>query len=705
MSEQTHNVVSGQPSVGHLVKADEIGTVHIHGARTLVHHPSFELPPEKTYFVGRANEQQRISETTAAGDSEGSYPRIFAVRGPGETALCVRVGHRLADSYPDGVYYLDLDGDRHDGGIDLFSVVTGMLLALGVEPEWLRNDYRGRIHQFRKRTRGKRLLMIIDNARTASEVEPLLPASAYSLVLVTSRNPLGNLAAIEELVLAPLSAEHVAELLHLLLGKQPHADPAVTKALAAVCDGLPMAVEVVGGLLRKYSRRSPALLAKHFAAALHEHGSTPMKALWDVTFAELSPGAALLYHLLPECPGPFVVLSTAAALLGRDLFYTEDALAELSAAGLLDYRFGRYYQHPLVRDHVRQTARAADSERAAARARLLHWLRRQCARADLLAAGPRATVQVELPPLSGVPDADLGAAKADALRWMEANRHALYGAVGLAYASHRDEDAVALAESLWTHFLDHPRHKGMEFLEHCNSAAVEAFRVAVLAADRSGHRLARIRTRDMLARSLWEQGRFGEATALVEKACELARSLDSSYEHCRMVGSAIEFRGQLALAYGRYAAAQGRREIALVSFADARADFTASREIQWKIGNVYGATLQTYQLAKTAAAAADASTAAKLFAKAHAYFTVRPGRERMTARTSFGLARALRQLGRHEAAEPLLTEALTAATTRGSSYDEARIRTELAALADATGHPTTAAHHRSRAAALRAEKG
>ncbi|WP_282203549.1 ATP-binding protein [Kitasatospora fiedleri] len=704
MSEQTHNVVGGQATVESLVQANRIDAVHVHQARVLVHHPSFELPPEKAYFVDRAAEQQRIAATAAEPDAPGTRPRILAVSGLGgigKTALCVRAGHLLADRHPDGAHYLDLDEYRRDGVTDLAAVLTDLLRSLGVEQEWLRRDFRGLVRQFWDRTRGKRLLLVVDNARTAAEAEPLLPASARSLVLVTSHGPLYDLGpAAEELALAPLGAEHTAELLRAFLGEQrwADADPAAVRALAAVCAGLPKAAEVAGDLARKYPHRGLAALAERLTADLHERGSAPVEAVWDAACAELGPEAARLYRVLPECPGPFVILPTAAALLGRDLFDTEDALAELLAAGLLDHRSGGYRQHALVRGHARRTARAADpggTERAAARARLLHWLRRQTARADLLTAGPRATVQTELPPLPGVPDADLGTAKADALRWIEANRHALYGAVALAYDSGHDEDAVALAESLWTHFLDHPRH----------TDAVDAFRTAVVAADRAEHLLARVRTRAMLARPLWEQGEFEEAAAAVEQACALAALLDDSHPHRRMAGSAIDFRGQLALARGESAAARGDRTAALADFAAARADFTTAREIQRAIGNAYGAALQTYQLAKTATAAADHPAAAELFAAARAEFAALPGRRRMAARTAFGLARALRLLGRPAEAGAPLAEALADAVERGSSYDEARIATELAELADSTGRPADAARHRAHAAALRAAHG
>ncbi|MFK0193342.1 hypothetical protein [Kitasatospora sp. NPDC090308] len=119
MSEQTHNVVGGQARVESLVQANRIDAVHVHQARVLVHHPSFELPPEKAYFVDRAAEQQRIAAAaTAEPDAAGTRPRILAVSGLGgigKTALCVRAGHRLADRHPDGAHAAALRA-AHGGG-------------------------------------------------------------------------------------------------------------------------------------------------------------------------------------------------------------------------------------------------------------------------------------------------------------------------------------------------------------------------------------------------------------------------------------------------------------------------------------------------------------------------------------------------------------------------------------------------------------
>ncbi|MFD8593553.1 hypothetical protein ACFV1L_00950 [Kitasatospora sp. NPDC059646] len=722
MSEQTRNVVGDHARLDTVVQAHHVGTVNVHQAAAVVHLPAFELPPERAHFVDRAEEQRRIAalaEPAAdpadgpaadpvggpAADDRGSRPRLVAISGLGgigKTALCLRVGHRLADRHPDGAHYIDLDDYRRDGAIDPAEVLADLLPGLGVERAWLGRDFRSLVRQYWARTRGGRRLLVLDNARTGAEIQPLLPASAAGLVLVTSHGPLYDLGdtAPLELALAPLGTDRTAELLRLLLGEQrwAAAEPAAVHALATACAGLPKAAEVAGELARRLPHRSLAALAERLTAELHQQGSAPVEAVWDAAYAELSPSAAQLYRTLAQCPGPCATEHTAAALLGTGLTAAEDALAELVTAGLLDYRAGGYRRHALVRGHAHRRAEQADPtgvERAGARARVLHWLRRQAARADLAIAGRRLTVEPEVPALPGVPDADLGTAKSGALHWMEANRQALYGAVSLAHDAGRDDDAVALAESLWTHFLDHPRH----------ADAIDAFTAAVSAADRAENLRARVRTRCLLARPLWETARFEEAAAALDRARALADLLGEDFADRRLAASAVDFRGQLALAEGEWSAAHGDPGTAGECFAAARAAFDAARAIHLAIGNAYGAALQTYQSAKAAAAAGEQTAAADLFAQAHEAFAGLADRRRMTARARHGLGRALLGGGRLADAEAHLAAALADAETRRSSFDEARVRLDLADLADRTARPEEAARHRARAAELRAAHG
>ncbi|MEV4555540.1 hypothetical protein AB0K51_00930 [Kitasatospora sp. NPDC049285] len=708
MADETRNVVSGNARVGISVQAGVINAVHVHEAAAPAGPTSCQLPPERANFVNREDEQQQV--LAAAGRPSGRPgPLVVAVSGMGgigKSALSFRLGRTLRGDYPDGVLYVDLDDLRRDGTVEVADALADLLGGLGVRPAWLESGYPRRVKQYWTRTNGKRLLIVLDNARSSAEVDPLLPASADSLVIVTSHGQLPGLvdAAPLELPLRPMELDEVVELLERLLpaDRRLAEEPDALRALARCCDGLPGAAHAVGRLAARHPRRTLARLVDRLTADLHEQGLAPVEAIWDAAYGELGPDAARLYRLLPELPGPVVTVQTAAVLLGPGSHpgddptehTVEDAVEELELAGLLTFHQADQYRlHGLLRSHAQRRARQADpdgTERAAARRRAVHWLRRQAGRADLLAAGSRLTVQplpeavpgLPEPALDRTPHASEEQRKADAARgyaWLERHRLALHAAVATAYADRADADAVALCEALWTHYLDHPHLADV----------TDAFGTGVAAADRLDDLKSRIRMRSQLARPLWEQQRYEEAAEVLRQAVGATPLLGDQDEDRRLAASAIDFRGQLALARGE--------------FAVAAEDFEAARAVHLAIGNGYGAMLQTYQLAKAALGAGELARAAELFADAHRQVGV--DRPRMAARAGFGRAQALRRLGRFDEARPLLEVALRDAEGRGSEREQVRVRKELAALAEGQGRAAEAAEHRNLAAELTRKNG
>lgn len=214
--------------------------------------------------------------------------------------------------------------------------------------------------------------------------------------------------------------------------------------------------------------------------------------------------------------------------------------------------------------------------------------------------------------------------------------------------------------------------------------AIEAFQAGLAAAGRAGHIPAMVRMRCQLARPLWEQERYDEATAEVEQALSAAEALGASDEHRKLKASAIEFRGKLLSVQGDWAGSAPY--------------FERSRQIHRAIGNVYGVLLQTYLLGRSAAGEFD--RAATLLAEAHAMARDQR-RERMTSRTGFELGRVLQRLGRTGEARELYESALAGARQRGSTYDETRVHEALAALAEQTGDTTAAERHREAAHTIR----
>ncbi|MFJ7248676.1 NB-ARC domain-containing protein [Kitasatospora sp. NPDC098652] len=687
MSEETRNSVDGRAET--VVQARSIGELHFHqqggGPESSV---PFQLPPVTGPFENRLAEQDRVVRAVAE-HTEDAGPLLVAltgIGGIGKTALGYQLARRFADRFPDGVLHVDLDDLRREGVVDVADAVGGMLTALGVPPERLERSAAGRSKQYWSRTRDKRLVVLVDNARFGSEVRAFLPASGRSLVILASHSPLYDLdgTAAVEVAVGPLSLDDAVRLLgNIVEDPRLQAEPEAAAELARGCGGLPAALQVAGQWVRKYRRRSLSRLVEELTAELHGKGIPMVEAVWDAAYEGLAPAAARLYRLLPQHPGPALGELPAAALLGVAPGRAADALEELEAAGLLEYRLDGYRMHDLLRGHAERRARQSDPDGtagAAARSSVVRWYRRQAARADLTAAGRRMTFAPLVDPVGPeVADVDFPDAAA-AYRWLESARLALFGCVRTAVEDGHHEDAWALCEPLWTHFLDHPHYADV----------IDAFRLGVAAADQAEYLPAMVRMRCQLARPLWEQGLHEEAARHVDHARQASLLLDGVLpdraQERRLQASVVEFSGLLKSSNG--------------DLSGAAADFEASRAVHAEIENAYGVLLQTYLLGRTALAAGDLDGAVRLLEQSHRMARDQE-RGRMTSRSGFELGRALRLSGRTQEAEALVRAALDGARERRSGTDEVRVLEELAALAEARGDLAEAEQHRAAARQLR----
>ncbi|MFE7594936.1 NB-ARC domain-containing protein [Kitasatospora sp. NPDC057512] len=682
MAKENTNRVDGQVRAGAIIQAHTIEQLNL----TQQAPPAvpWQLPPEPRHFADRTGEQERVLAATSETPEAGG-PLVVALSGMGgigKTAL----GFQLARSLrrhgrcPDGILHLDLDDLRRDGTVELADALGE--LTRGLDPDAaLPPGYADRRRRYWTASQDKRLVLVLDNARSGAEVLPLLPSSAGGVVIVTSHGRLHDLdgARAVELPLGPLGGEDATGLLRATVSDpRLAADPEAAAELARRCAGLPAALHVAGRWVSRYRNRELSRLIDELTVELDREGVPVVEAVWDAAYAALPPGAARLYRLLPHHPGPVVTVGAAAALLGGGAEAAADALDELDDAGLLLPRPDGRGLHDLIRGHAARRADAAGDDAPAARRRLVRWYRRQAARADLTAAGPRLVVArppVEEPGLAEAPDVPF-ASRLDALHWLEREHLALYGCVRIAYEDGLDADAVALCEPLWTHFLDHQHYADV----------IDAFGLGVAGADRSEDPLAVVRMRCQLARPLWEQRRYAEAAEQLRIAVGRARLLGSSEQERKLRASAVEFRGKLASVQGDWAAAVP--------------DFEAARVEHLAIGNRYGAMLQTYLLGRAALALGDPGRAVALLSEAHREAT-ELGRERMTSRTGFELATALRAAGRPTEAAPLYLAALDGARARRSAADELRVLDALADFHQELGEGDAAAGYRAEADRLR----
>ncbi|MEU9397594.1 BTAD domain-containing putative transcriptional regulator [Streptomyces sp. NPDC048324] len=209
--------------------------------------PPRQLPAPPPALTGRRAEADQLSALAdEAGPGRGT-PFVGAVCGPagiGKTALALHLAHRLADRYPDGQLHVDLRGfDPSRPPVAPAEAVIRLLAALGVPAHRVPEDLDNRAALYRSLLSRRRVLLLLDDARDAEQVRPLLPGGPGCLVLVTSRNRLSGLVAAEgarRVTLEPLASQQAAELLADRLGaERPAAEAEAYRRIVAACAGRP----------------------------------------------------------------------------------------------------------------------------------------------------------------------------------------------------------------------------------------------------------------------------------------------------------------------------------------------------------------------------------------------------------------------------------------------------------------------------------
>lgn len=371
-----------------------------------------QLPGDPSPFTGRRSELAAAAELL-----DGESPATVVIGGPagiGKTTLAVHWAHRLAGRYPDGQLFLNLRGAGPAGQVmDPGEAVVRFLDALGVPPHRIPAGLDARAALFRSELAGRRMLVLLDDARDTAQVRPLLPgaAAAGCLVLVTSRDRLAGLVASDgarPITLGPLSTGAARRLLTRRLGAaRVAAEPAAVDELLGRCAGLPLALAILAARAATHPR--PAL--RDLAADLREeHGrrdplavGAPDGAVRTVcawSYHTLNAAAARLFRLLGLHPGADIPVLAAASLAGVEEARARRLLAELVRAGLLaEHTPGRFTVHDLLRAYATELAHTTDPEarRRTAGGRLLDHYLHTAHLAALLLAPARAPIVLPAP--------------------------------------------------------------------------------------------------------------------------------------------------------------------------------------------------------------------------------------------------------------------------------------------------------------------
>jgi DNA-binding SARP family transcriptional activator/tetratricopeptide (TPR) repeat protein len=400
-----------------------------------------QLPTDLPDFTGRDDELHRLRDLLrSAGDRPGAVP-VTSVTGPGgigKTALAVHVAHQVADHFPDGQLYLSLGGMSGQPAAPA-DLLARLLRDLGADPGSIPSAASERETQFRSMLAGRRVLLVLDDARDAAQVRPLLPGSTGCAVLVTSRNTLGDLTVAALVPLPELGRDEGRELFVSIAGAVPDPDEVLR-----YCAGLPLAIRIAAARLAANPSWSVAGLVSRLAA---EHsrltelraGDLAVRASFRLSYQYLPAEQARAFALLGLAPPGSFTLAPAMNLLDLDEPDAAAVLERLTRVHMLsEPEPGRFRLHDLLRVFAAELADSelSAAERSCATRRLVEWYAAALRSASLVMSPGRTRVA------HGVdPDVAAGAVAvpefmthAEALSWCQTEEAALVWAIETAAA-------------------------------------------------------------------------------------------------------------------------------------------------------------------------------------------------------------------------------------------------------------------------------
>ncbi|MEV7118620.1 AfsR/SARP family transcriptional regulator [Kitasatospora griseola] len=386
--------------------------------------PPAQLPADVSDFSGRSKMVNELRDVLRAGSGQAVVVTSLAgIGGVGKTTLAVHVAHSLRPDFPDGQLYVDLRGAGASPA-DPAVVLGDFLHALGTPDAPDSLDQRAAL--YRSLLADKRMLILLDNARDAQQLRPLIPGVSGNAVMVTSRSRLADIPGAHLVDIEELTPEEALALFSAIVGpERVAAEPDAALAVVTSCGFLPLAVRIAAARLASRPRWSVSDLARRLADQRNrlqelQLGNLAVETTLGLGYAQLQPEEARAFRLLSLVDSTDLPLAAAAALLGTGEREAEDLAEALVEANMLEcFTPGRYRYHDLLRLYAqRQNVKLGDTaEQQAALLRLLDLLAatmRNAARViepdDLLAEQLHASVS------GGVPLPD----SATARQWLRA---------------------------------------------------------------------------------------------------------------------------------------------------------------------------------------------------------------------------------------------------------------------------------------------
>ncbi|WP_162907661.1 AfsR/SARP family transcriptional regulator [Allorhizocola rhizosphaerae] len=643
-----------------------------------------QLPAPARHFVGRdaaLDELDRLVD--AAGHDAVVISVIHGTGGIGKTALAVRWAQRAAARFPDGQLFVNLRGfDPIREPMTPMEAIRGFLDAFAVPADRIPAGVDAQANLYRTLLSGKRMLIVLDNARDIDQVRPLLPGSSGCLVIVTSRNELTGLVATEgaqPLTLDLLSMNEARGLLASHLGHaRIEAEPGAVDDIVRRCAQLPLALAIIAARAAAHPTFPLATFAAELADAqrrldVMDGGEqySQVRAVLSWSYQRLSTQAARLFRLLGLHHGTDVTIGAAAHLAGITPGQARLLLADLARAHMVtEYVMGRYTFHDLLGAYASEQAHAHDTEterRQAVRRLLGYYLYASAAADTLVTPHRRRTPMPEnQPPPDDVPHFR---DHAGALAWLEVERGNLVAAVRLAADYQEHALGWRLANVLW----------GLFSLEKHWEDWVSTHTIGLACARACGDRRAEFTMHSSLGTAHRECGRFDEAIAYHQQALRISREIGDRWGEGQALNGigavcgdsqrtgeareyllqALEIRREVGDRWGEAITIcnLGEEDLKDCRYPSARDHFLAALEIRREIGDRWGEALTLSCLGQAYHAVAQHHDAVRHFEQALAVH--RELRDySMQALDLRHLGLLYRDLGLPEQSEASLDEAL-----------------------------------------------
>ncbi|HXS66390.1 MAG TPA: tetratricopeptide repeat protein [Streptosporangiaceae bacterium] len=432
-----------------------------------------QLPPDIAEFTGRAAQVEWLIKLLARPGHSLSVAAVTGAGGTGKSALAVHAAHRLSPAFPDGQLFVELQGSGEQP-VSADEALARLLRHLGLADAAIPAELAERTAEFRTRMADRSMLLVLDDARDAAQVRPLLPGSSGCAVLVTSRGMLADLEGSRVLELGALTQTDALTLFSAICGpRRAAAEPEAVAAVLSVCGGLPLAIRIAASRLVSRPAWKVAALARRLRderRRLSELalGDLAVRTSFQVSYSTLAAGdGGRAFRLLGLWPGADISLLAAAALLGVPAESASQMLERLVDVHMLETPAAdRYRFHDLIGVFAAECADLDEplASRQASVGRILRWYLHSADvalkelglfnRADLT----MVPAETQALPLTFV-------SKDASAQWCENERDNMVSAVGLARRNAGPEICAQLAEVSFRWFRRSPWGGWLEVLQ------------------------------------------------------------------------------------------------------------------------------------------------------------------------------------------------------------------------------------------------